>query len=55
MIRSTHLPRFRGLGLASVIILGFALVAVAFSEGILPVQGSAAQLGGEGFAWSLLR
>lgn len=58
MIGSTHLHHTKGLGLLSVIVLGSALVAlvgIAFSQGILPVEGSAAQLGGEGLHWSMLR
>lgn len=58
MIRSAHLPQSKGLGLTSAIVFGFilaAFVAICFSCDILPVQGSAAQLGGEGFPWSSIR
>ena len=58
MIRSSGLTRNDGLGKAAGIFLGFALaafVAIAFSEGVLPVRTSAARLGGEGLGWSQLR
>lgn len=58
MIQSSGLTRSNDLGKVAAVFLGFALVAfmaIAFSEGVLPVRSSAARLGGEGFSWSQLR